>query len=692
MPDIIADREPSPKGSADTLQRHSLLDDFTGSLGNSLKSQANGAIQLFNKVTGGEAGQFKLAEVEQAPPGSSHWFAQLAGQAAGVALEFFVFRKAAGKIAGGATKAKVAAEALPLTARQIGRRAALDAGTGAFMGFVLTPTEERAGSNFFMERGKHAFSSALTFGTMGGLNGTLSNPIKCIGNPTLRKSIAHPLTSNLLSGFAAGVVGKESESVLSGNGPAKAGELMQHGTEFALVGLAVHGLNRAGSLLETRSKRGSTESAQDREPTPPTANLEAVREGKTIRFSELPDPRSESVRHAQALERGNRSPFDESVPESTFSSLRGRTRTRVAIVGGGVGGLLTAEALSKRGIDCLVLESGSIGAATTGKMGAMVTRIPDLMYNAVLEKHGPQTLRQMIESMRRSHLDVMRLARSMRDCELIEYNSQKISYEYPDPALAREFELLHRHDRHTSFVTGQEARALMPLARSALIFHGEGSLNPRKFSQSLAEGRLFRVFEQSPVQAIQPRRTGVTVHTEKGEVSADAVVLATGAAPPMFEHLQPYLEPIQCFASEARLPAGYKLRGNFFDSVDPDFSYFRMLGENRLLFGSAARFLNHEPALAGAPKLAENLSRLFPGAEIERQWTGTIFSTIHDGMPIVARHPQHGQVIGVTGLGGIGLVNGAASAREVLDILRGKNRPRLFAPERFDKSARAEAS
>lgn len=79
-------------------QQPSLLDELSGAFGNTIKSQANGAIQLFNHVTHNKIEELEYAQTSKADFASARWFAQIAGQAAGVACQFFVLRKACGRL------------------------------------------------------------------------------------------------------------------------------------------------------------------------------------------------------------------------------------------------------------------------------------------------------------------------------------------------------------------------------------------------------------------------------------------------------------------------------------------------------------------------------------------------------------------------------------------------------------------
>ena len=71
-----------------------------------------------------------------------------------------------------------------------------------------------------------------------------------------------------------------------------------------------------------------------------------------------------------------------------FPSLEEDIKTDVAIVGGGLAGILTAYYLKKRGVDCVVIEKDRICSGNTGRTTAKITFQHGLIYDKLISKYG----------------------------------------------------------------------------------------------------------------------------------------------------------------------------------------------------------------------------------------------------------------------------------------------------------------
>ena len=65
----------------------------------------------------------------------------------------------------------------------------------------------------------------------------------------------------------------------------------------------------------------------------------------------------------------------------------------VAVIGGGLAGILTARFLQDAGADVVVLEKHHIGAGETGRTTAKITAQHDLIYHTLSQRRGPVTAR-----------------------------------------------------------------------------------------------------------------------------------------------------------------------------------------------------------------------------------------------------------------------------------------------------------
>lgn len=222
-----------------------MLGDFCGGFENSLKSQANGAIQIANRL-GANIDETKLAPVDNASFGSKEWAAQIAGEAAALTVELFAARKLGASIQAARHEGDIA---LAAKVTETGTtKIASSIGLGAVLGGVLTPTNDSA--NFWSDRLRNTMSGAVTFGAMGGVSVGLEAAGK-VGSGALSALLRNGYVNNAVGGFVGGTVGDMTKSALAGDMPTMSKEYWQHvaqsGVEFSLVGVGSHTMGRAVS-------------------------------------------------------------------------------------------------------------------------------------------------------------------------------------------------------------------------------------------------------------------------------------------------------------------------------------------------------------------------------------------------------------------------------------------------------------
>ncbi|MEQ8155433.1 MAG: FAD-binding oxidoreductase, partial [Clostridiaceae bacterium] len=88
----------------------------------------------------------------------------------------------------------------------------------------------------------------------------------------------------------------------------------------------------------------------------------------------------------------------DSVPKTAYASLKEDLRVDVAIVGGGITGILSALLLGNYGLKVAILEGGHILQSTTGHTTAKITSQHGLIYNKIKSKIGTELARQYADA------------------------------------------------------------------------------------------------------------------------------------------------------------------------------------------------------------------------------------------------------------------------------------------------------
>jgi gamma-glutamylputrescine oxidase len=639
----------------------SLWGDLSGSFVNSFKSQGNGAIQLLNKA-GANISEFEAEQVSDAKFGSAAWGAQMAGKIAATALEFaalrFLFRGAAGKLAGMSTIEATKASSFGVMGNSL-----INGGTGAVMGFALTPTY---GENFWMDRLKNGATEGLAFTGMGLVSSGLGKASLVSDSRLISGVLGNGVFNNAAGGFVGGAISAEVGSRLAGNGSAGWQTAGQRGIEYALVGVGAHGFDVGANALQARFTAKPTLDGPQR-----------------INFSDLPKP---SIWRQKSLEHERSTPsswFDDAAAHKRFPTLKQNESANVVVVGGGIAGLQVARELTQHGYQTTLIDGQRIAGGTTAQMAGMVERMPDWGFAKLQKLYGETTYPRIMRELNEAHQSVIDSARGTNsDFRLVD--TYKLGSRLTNGSLKSEVAAAQPYDPHIGFLSGKEATGIFPGTQTAGVLRQEGQLHPRKFALEIAEQGGFKIFEDTPAIGVTVGRPGepVQVHTPEGTLTANRVVFATNQPSPMFQHLNEHVWGVQIFGLRARHNG--KVDANYISSREPIIDFWRQMGEGHILFGGSGRPLFALPPTTSPRSVVGRLDKFYPEAVPENVWSGTIFTNKRDGLPIVAQHPQFPNLYDVSSFGGSGLVNSAFAAKMLRLELEGKGDLNLLSPRRFD--------
>ncbi len=417
-------------------------------------------------------------------------------------------------------------------------------------------------------------------------------------------------------------------------------------------------------------------------------------------------------------------PISEASPVRFAAPLP--ARVDVAVIGGGVIGVMTAIFLRQKGLSVLVLEKGRIAGEQSSRNWGWIRQ----------QGRDPAELPIMVES-----LSIwQRLAAELG--EGVGFRQTGVLYLARTPREMAGFEAWMEHARahqlDTRLLTGAEALALLPGAVApwlgALFTPSDARAEPWTAVPILAakaEAMGVHLREACAVRALDLAAGRVAgVVTEAGRVACDHVVLAAGAWSRLFlaRHgitipqlavlasvaaTEPMAEVFpgnaadDDFAFRRRADGGYSIapggsQHDFF--IGPDaFRSFRAFwpvvrqdlrattfraaapkgfpdawttprrwSEDEASPFEATRILNPAPNLRTLAKVQDAFARAFPGLgrpKLKAAWAGMI-DTMPDVVPIVDHAPLPGLTI-ATGLSGHGFGIGPGMGRVVADLVTG---------------------
>ena len=398
--------------------------------------------------------------------------------------------------------------------------------------------------------------------------------------------------------------------------------------------------------------------------------------------------------------------------------LAGPTRADLLVIGAGYTGLWTAlmakEEHPER--DVVVVEGAQAGWAASGRNGGFcAASLTHGLANGI--RRWPDELERLNE-LGRANLDSMQrdLERHQIECDFRRSGELDVATEDYQVLEMREFpKLAAKYGESVEFLERDEIQSLVHSPTYLAAIHDRDRvavLDPARLAWGLRRACLHlgvRIFEMSPVDAIERRGAGLRATTSDGTIDAGRIALATNAFPPLLRRLSHFVVPVYDYAiatepltTDQWSSIGWTDGQGIGDSGN-QFHYYRPTADGRIVFGGydaiyygsgavGARFDQHRESFE---LLAEHFSQTFPqlaGVRFTHAWGGAIdtcsrfsafWGTAYDG--------RLSYSLGYTGLGVaatrfgaqvmLDLLDGVESERTSLKMVSSKPLP--FPPEPF---------
>jgi glycine/D-amino acid oxidase-like deaminating enzyme len=365
----------------------------------------------------------------------------------------------------------------------------------------------------------------------------------------------------------------------------------------------------------------------------------------------------------------------------------------VAVVGGGITGVLAAWRLSTAGMRVALFEAERIGRGSTAASTALLMQEPDQDFRALRARYGTEATTRIWQLSRQATIEFVRTIRALRiPCGLAERDSVYFTVD-PDriELLRQEYQVRHQAGLAGRWLDAAGLQAITGISGGAGIrTAGNAQIDPYRACIGLcraADRAGAMIFERSPVRRINADRNGAVLRMRAATVRADHVIVATGYATPEFKPLMARFRMLQTYvAATERL--SYRTRRDLglgpvmlWDTRRP-YRYARWTADNRLILGGGDRPHVTGPRRVsafrrGVSKVVENFEQLYPllqARRIEYCWEG-LFATTPDGLPYIGAHRRYPRHLFALGYGGNGMTFGFLASRFLLERLSGSVSP-----------------
>lgn len=338
-------------------------------------------------------------------------------------------------------------------------------------------------------------------------------------------------------------------------------------------------------------------------------------------------------------------------------------RADVVVLGAGLSGLATAAMLAEQGQGVVVLEARHVGAVTTGNTTGKVSLLQGTRLSSIRDSVSRELAEAYVAANRAGQDWLMR---HIRDHALPFDERTAVSYAATDAgAPLVEAEL----DAASALGLAVSARRSLELpfpVTAAVCLAGQFQIDAMDVLESLV--RTVRRHGGLVIEGVRARAVDsgdpCVVSTNRGDVRADRVVVATGTPFPKRGGHFTTLEPERSYAIGYRWPER-SLEGMYVSVDEPSRSIRdtrRADGHYLVVGGNGHRVGKDAPTSAKVEDLLDWTSTMFPDAVATHRWSAQDYRSTDDLPhfgPITGRDDR---VLVATGYAKWGMTNAVAAA------------------------------
>ncbi len=381
-------------------------------------------------------------------------------------------------------------------------------------------------------------------------------------------------------------------------------------------------------------------------------------------------------------------------PETGFPSLDGDGRVDVTVIGAGIAGITTAFLLKRAGLTVALIDAYRIVTGATSHTTAKITSLHRLIYADLIDRFGSAKAQQYAGA---NQAAIETIASLVREYNIPCSFERKPACTYAESENSRD-RVAAEADAAKSLglpATFTEDVPLPARTYGAVRFADQAQFHPLKYLlrlASLVPGDGSQIFEKTRALEVQDDGGRCTVRTERGTVTARAVVLTTHY--PFYDSPGFYfarMEPSRSYVLGVRTGEPFP-DGMFINAEGPTHSWRSQptdAGELVLVGGMEHRTGEDVDTREHYRNLEAYARSVYPVTSVDYHWSAQDYIT-NDGVPYIGPLAAgHENVYIATGFRKWGMTNGTAAATILADMIQGRASPwaEVYAPDRFKPAA-----
>jgi glycine/D-amino acid oxidase-like deaminating enzyme len=370
----------------------------------------------------------------------------------------------------------------------------------------------------------------------------------------------------------------------------------------------------------------------------------------------------------------------------SYPQLDHAIETDVVILGGGISGALMGYHLINAGIDCVTIDSRTIGLGSTCASTALLQYEIDVSLTKLTQKIGQTNAAKAYLT----GLDSIDLLEKI--CADLGYNEFQLkrslyyaAYKKDIPFLKNEYAARRQIGIELDYLDQKSIEEQFGFSSPGALYSKKAAeMNPYMLTHALHQNNLKKgghIYDRSPITKMVHGKNKVTLVSEGGyKVKASKVIYCTGyEVVEIVDKKIVDLESTYAVVSEQISQQGEFWKDNavMWSTAKP-YMYLRATHDKRIIIGGRDE-PNHNPQkrenLLGpkTKQLVKDFHRLLPHIPFkpEFSWAGTFGST-KDGLPFIGPYKKLPGSYFALGFGGNGITFSVIAAKMITEMITGK--------------------
>lgn len=374
---------------------------------------------------------------------------------------------------------------------------------------------------------------------------------------------------------------------------------------------------------------------------------------------------------------------------NSYPSLDQDVQTEVAIIGAGITGALAAWELSKRGIECVVVDKRHTGMGSTAASTSLIQYEIDTPLHKLAEMIGYKEAVVSYQLSFKAIKDLGEVCKAVGMESLYEEKCslQFASYKKDVESIEKEYKLRKENGFDLEPLDERGIKEKFGFEAFGGLLNKDAAqldayvLAHSIFKRIIADG--CSVYDRTPIERINHQADKIILTTNTGyRITARRLIIACGYESQ--QYLPKKLEELKCtftIISEVFKPQEFWYNNCLiWETADP-YLYIRTTSDNRILVGG--KDVNYVPAekqktllKLKAAALQKSFQQLFPHIpfKIDFKWSGA-FGTTKDGLPYIGSVPELPNTYFALGYGGNGITFSLIAAQFIAAAIKGEKQP-----------------